>query len=301
MREILAFRIASHGDCWNKTTALRDLTHQRIKVAFSQAILEASQEAVPELVRYMEEQLARRSDLVLLQADLQKRQKELELKKERLVNFFTNQDNPPEFLTQKVEAVTAESTQLELDKRLLEEQCAAHVEIPSRNELTEQLHVLASQVTLNDRDMGSLARRLIDGQIRAIPCQQFGRRKVVLRAEFKLQLVQLLPGKVRLHLHNRQLPFTETPTVLRCPIVLDLFETSKAPRHAMRVLALYQQDPSHPPTLDKLAAQLGISNRTAHLALQMGKQFQAAGRTDPFTPLTECPANPPRWRFKDAG
>ena len=68
----------------------------------------------------------------------------------------------------------------------------------------------------------------------------------------------------------------------------------------MQSLELYRRDPNQTPTLDQLAAELGISKRTAHLALQMGKQLQAAGRTDPFLPLTACPENPARWRFKDA-
>ena len=291
---------ATRGDCWNKTTALRDLTHQRIGTAISQAILKASQAAVPALLEYMEERLAHRGDLATQQTNLHRRQRELERQRDRLVKSITHQDNPPEFLIQKLEALTAETTQLELDKRLLEEQCAAHVEVPSSDELTRQLTTLASQLSLDDRDTGSLLQRLIDGQIRAIPCQQFGCRQIVLRAEFTLQLVQLLPANVRLHLLKRELLSSEASTVLRRPIVLDLFETSKAPRHAMQALALYQKDPSHPPTLNELAAQLGISKRTAHLALQMGKQLQAAGRTDPFLPLTECPANPARWRFKEA-
>ena len=292
---------AGNGDCWNKTTALRDLTHLRIGTAISQAILEASQAAVPELLKYMEEHLANRGDLAKLQADLQRRQKELERQKARLLKAITSQDDPPEFLKENLNALKAETTKLELEKRLLEEQCAVHVAIPSREELTRHLNTLASQFTLDDGDAGSLLQSLIDGPIRAIPCQQFGSGKVVLRAEFTLQLVQLLPATVRLHLLQRELPSSESPTILRRPIVLDLSKASMAPRHAMQALEIYQKDPSHPPTLDELAGQLGISKRTAHLALQMGKQLQAEGRTDPFLPLTECPANPARWRFKDAG
>ncbi len=291
---------ATRKDCWNRATALRKLTHERIGVAISQAILDASQAAVPELLKYMEEQLAKRGDLAKLQADLQRRQKDLERQRDRLVKAITSQDDPPEFLKENLNALKAETTKLELEKRLLEEQCAVHVAIPSRDELTRQLTTLASQISLDDGDAGSLLQSLIDGQIRAIPCQQFGSGKVVLRAEFTLQLVQLLPANVRLHLLQRESPSSDASTVLRRPIVLDLFETSKAPKHAMKALELYQRDPSDPPTLNELAVQLGISKRTAHLALQMGRQLQAAGRTDPFQPLTECPKNPARWRFKDA-
>ena len=292
---------AGHGKCWNKTTALRELTHQRIGTAISQAILEASQTAVPELLKYMEERLANRTNLAKRQADLQSRQNALKLKQDLLVKFITEQHHSPEFLSQKLKSLDAEASQLELVKRLLEEQCSAHVAVPSHGDLARELHIMVNQLTLDDPDAGSLLQRLIDGKIRAIPCQQFGSGKVVLRAEFTLQLVQLIPANVRLHLLKPESSSSETSTVLRRKIVLDLFKPSKAPLHAMRALELYQKDPTNKPaTLDQIAAQLGLAKHTAHLALKMGKQLQAAGRTDPFEPLTECPENPARWKFKDA-
>ena len=291
---------AVHGKCWNKTTALRDLTHQRIGTAISQAILEASQTAVPELLKYMVKRLADRGDLAKRQADLQCRQSALKREQDLLLKFITEQDHPPEFLNKKLKALAAEATQLELDERLLKEQCSAHVAVPSREELDRELNIMVNQLTLDDPDAGSLLQRLIDGKIRAIPCQQFGSGKVVLRAEFTLQLVQLIPANVRLHLLTSESPHVESSEVLSRNIVLDLFEPSKAPLHAMRALELSRKDPDKPATLDQIAAQLDISKRTAHLALQMGRQLQAAGRTDPFEPLTECPENPARWKFKDA-
>lgn len=291
---------AVHGKCWNKTTALRGLTHQRIGTAISQAILEVNQAAVPELLKFIEDGLADRGDLVKRQADFQLRQGELKREQDRLVKFITQQDDPPEFLSLKLKALKAEARQLELDLRLLEEQCSAQIAVPSLDDLARELHVLASKFSLDAPEAGSLLQRLIDGKIRAIPCQQFGSGKVVLRAEFTLQLVQLIPANVRLHLLNPDSSCSEPPTVLRRKIVLDLFQPSLAPLHAMRALDLHQRDRSKPATLNQIAAELGISKRQAHVALQMGRQLQAAGRTDPFEPLTKCPENPARWKFKDA-
>ncbi|MFO1007529.1 MAG: recombinase family protein [Planctomycetaceae bacterium] len=291
---------AVHGKCWNKTTALRELTHQRIGSAISRAILEASQTAVPELLKFIEDRLANRGDLAKHQADLLRRQVELKLEQDRLIKVITKSDDPPDFLSQKLKALDAEARQLELDKRLLEEQFIAHVEVPSHDELFRRLQVKANNFSLDNPDTWAFLQRFIDGQIRAIPCQQFGSGKVVLRAEFTLQLVQLIPANVRLHLRKLESSSSETSTVPRRKIILDLFEPSKAPLHAIRALELYRKEPDKPATLDQIAAQLDISKRTAHLALQMGRQLQASGRTDPFLPLTECPENPARWKFKDA-
>lgn len=291
---------ATHGECWNKTTALRELTHQRIGSAVSQAIIDASQDSIPELVNYMTERLAERGDVVTRQEEYQRRHRELERQKERLLKVIIDQDNPPEFLTEKVESLKAELTQLERDRLLLEEQCAAHVAIPSREELGRHLNDVANNLTLDDSDSGSLLRNLIDGPIRAIPCQQFGSRKIVLRCEFTLQLVQLLPGNVRMHLQSRESPSTENLTLLRRPIVLDLFEASLAPKHAMDALTIYQSDPAHHPTLVELAEMLHTAKHTAHVALQLGRKMQAAGLTDPYIPLSKCPENPARWKFKKA-
>ena len=97
-----------------------------------------------------------------------------------------------------------------------------------------------------------------------------------------------------------RLPIQGTPNLLLRQITVDLFEPSLAPRYALQALELYQLNTDVHPTLAQMAAELGISVRTTHLALQMGKALHAAGRTDPFQPLTECPENPARWRFRKA-
>ena len=44
-----------------------------------------------------------------------------------------------------------------------------------------------------DRTVGSLLPQLIDGKIVAVPYQQFGSNKVVMRAEFRLSVTKFMP------------------------------------------------------------------------------------------------------------
>lgn len=86
-------------------------------------------------------------------------------------------------------------------------------------------------------------------------------------------------------------------SMLESDIIVDLFEPSTAPRNAMLALEFYNRNPAiRSPTLEQIADHLGISKRGARLALNMRKEMQVKGLTDPFISLTEAPENASWWR-----
>lgn len=290
---------ARRGKCWNKTTALRDLTHRQIGAAVSTAILEASKAIIPDLLQYVADRLGDRDDLRRQKTEVEKRLQALKTEENRLVKVITQTDDPPDSLTAELKRKESEAAELLTEIQSLEYRLRAESTLPSSSELLAHVQDVAAQLSLDDRTAGSMLRTLLVGPIRAIPCQQFGGNKIVLRAEMTLNLVELLPEQLRLQTRDQR-PIERTPNLVLRQITVDLFEPTNAPRCALQALELYQPNSDVHPTLEKIAEELGISKRPTHLALQMGKALQTAGRTDPFLAITECPENPSRWRFKKA-
>jgi len=80
-------------------------------------------------------------------------------------------------------------------------------------------------------------------------------------------------------------------TLVRRPVVVDLFEPSTVPQHAVEAHELKEPAMS----LSKIGAALGISKRLADWASRMGAAMAARGLTDPFVRLTERPEKVSRW------
>ena len=135
------------------------------------------------------------------------------------------------------------------------------------------------------RDAGSLLARILDGPIRAVPYQQFGSGRVVLRAEFKLRLAKMLPDDLyqRLGGSSEQLPVELLePVTLR----VDLFKTSGVVRYAIQAAEI--ADTGLIPR--DIAKKLGCTVRTARCdALRSG---DAPGRCQrPFHTANPEPGN----------
>jgi hypothetical protein len=74
-------------------------------------------------------------------------------------------------------------------------------------------------------------------------------------------------------------------------MVVDLFEPTPVPRHALQAAELKKTM-----TLTKVGRALGISKRQAHLAAQLGVQMLEHGMTDAYVRLTEEPQEASRWK-----
>jgi len=145
-----------------------------------------------------------------------------------------------------------------------------------------------------ERDVRSDLLQFV-GTIEAVPHQQFGSDKVVLRGRFVFHPYELLPARVRLalqKLHGDRLPDLLPDCLQPVAISVDLFERSTGPEHWKMALELHEQGLG--PTA--IGKSLGISKRGACIARDYGRQLRQAGLDDPFLELTEPPATASRWR-----
>ncbi|MCA9053368.1 MAG: recombinase family protein [Planctomycetaceae bacterium] len=287
------------GECWNRTTSLRDLTHGKIGAAVSRAILEASESAIDDILDHLRHQIEGSDQLDHQEAELRKRQADLRRRQDRLSRAIQSEEQTPEFLSRDIAALESERQEIESDLRSLRSLRAHEVMVPGKQELCSRLHAAANEFSLDSREGRDRLCPLLAEPIRAIPCRQFGTDKVVLRAEIKLNLVALVPGLVRIDSGLIAGGNIEGELLHRL-LTVDLFKPAVAPKHAINALRIYEQDLGSPPTLNQIGEALGISKRSAHVALQLGRQLREAGRVDPYEPLHSCPENVPRWKMDPA-
>jgi hypothetical protein len=281
--------------CWNKATAMVCVTHQAIGQAIGKHLL-SQQPVFNELVTHTL-QLCNTDQVYEKQiAELQKDRANLERQQARLLRLAAATDDPPQSLLPElrridealqraiaaIEAKEAERGQdkPEVTRARIEAAFAEHVN------LLQQMNAEAAVVL----------RNLIPGGIRAVPYHQFGSTNIVLRAEFTLQLVSLLPQELQRALNGAEVwHATWAEPVNFC---IDLFNPSAMPKHGLAALALREGDASKPLKYEKIGLRLGIAKRQAYLAVQYGYKMREAGLTDPFIEVTEKPINIGRWRYE---
>lgn len=281
-------RLARSGDCWNKATALRDKTH----ASFKDSVVGRLQSLDAQLDRLGEQAGELLEDAGARQASrarLEQKKVKLSQACQRLGQAIANGTQKSEILTQLLEdredrlaRVTAQLDALA--------QKAARCAPPTRAEIESRREEIIAAVERMDRQSRDEIKLLV-GQIRAVPYQQFGSNKVVLRATFELRLAALLPARLRGVL--KQLCDGSVYRQFECiPVQVDLFEPSAGPLHGLRALAL--KEAGSTPT--QIGRQLGITKRRADIAVEYGKAMRAAGVADPYRELTEAPQAASRWR-----
>lgn len=275
--------------CWNKATAVRDFTHEQISKATSGALIDSVGD-LDAYLAYIGHLHSDDSHWLDEEHRLRGRQRDLLLKLNRLRVAIENGDQAPETIVKAIVGYEEDllKAQAELECLLHDKQSR----VPLSSQLIEDRLAACSGRLLDlNREVGPMLKQLVVGKIRAVPYQQFTTNKVVLRAEFRLSLVGLFPEVFR----PDSVP---TEAVERLPVrdfLVDLFKLSSAPEFAVEAVQLAEQP--HPKmSLVKIGKKLGIPKRQAHLAVQLGREMKAAGITDPFVRLTECPAAPSRWR-----
>jgi len=249
------------------------------------------------LLEYLETVFQQDEDFEQLEQDFKRRRND----QQRLLRVVQDEDEPPDFILQQIRTLQQEETALAIQEQELAQRRSQKVPVSRRDQLQGLLQEAAQTLSLWRRDSGPLLQQLLVGPIRAVPCQQFGSSKVVMRAEFTLQLVQFLPEEFRLMLRNRD-SLPEHLQVLQRQFLVDLFEPSTVPGLAMQALEYFESFPEdNRPTMDELGKILKTDRTRANRALRLGRRMREAGLTDPFIPLTEKPENTGRWRYRKTG
>ncbi len=281
-------RAACRGDCWNKATAKRNLTHERLGSAIARELL-GTVGHLDAFVAHLGERLA--SDVDRDQELRRRRTTERTLVSaiDRLGVAIELGNGEVETLlnrlTQREDELARERAEIER----LENQCQT-VRAIDPQQLRSRVEELTGRLLELGKGVNVLLRRLIPEGITAMPYQRIDCGLVVLRAEFELSLAPLLPEQLALVMAG-ELTEVDGPLARR-RIVADLFEEPPFVAHAAEAWKLKQEGR----TLDQIGSQLGIAKRQAHLASQLGRAMAEAGLDEPYIRLTQTPEHASRWR-----
>jgi DNA invertase Pin-like site-specific DNA recombinase len=282
---------ARKGKCWNRTTCLRDQAHE--------AILGAVARAVMSIADCREELVARVLELQSNGGDLAAEQRALESKEAKLTAAIDTLGRVIESGGDETETLVQRLKDREHDRRLVRSQLAelasrSHCRKPppSPQDIMAHLEALMASLLANDSRAGVILRQVLDGPIRAIPYQQFGCTKVVLRAEFTVTLTRALPPEVAGVAEADPVAANLFPEGVQHQMLVDLFVPSQIARHAMKAHELANKGM----TLVEIGNALGILKKIAGDCNKLGKLIVAAGATEPFVRLDERPEKVARWR-----
>jgi DNA invertase Pin-like site-specific DNA recombinase len=284
---------ARRGLCNNRASPLRSVVHAKLGKAIADQLL-ALDGNVDIIAAWIAERLqdddAREDRKVELQAEERQLTSQLraladaiELSTDDLPTLVQRSSQREQKLAQN----RAEQQRLTIEERTPRQ-------IPSRAEIKDKLKEMSGRLVDLDRGVGADLRRLI-GRIRAVPYQQFGSTRVVLRAHFDLNLVALLPEQLLTVLRNEHVQDL-AGQVKTVSMVVDLFEPTGPAKYWSKARELAEA--GH--TSEEIASALVTNRTTANRSVRYGRALLAAGLTDPYVELKEIPDNLGRWRTRRA-
>ena len=281
---------AKNYECWNRTTCVR--------AQVQEAVLNAVVRAVMSLADCREQLVARVLEMHASGGDLAASQRALQSEESKLSGSIANLclaiEKGGDGMESLVERLVTRERDLKVVRSRLAELASRTQDRkppPTADDILRHLESLQAGLVARDRRAGVILRQLLGGPIRAIPHQQFGSNKVVLRAEFDLVLAQSLPAIVAESIAGDAEATLSDLRLVRQQILVDLFTPSALPLHAVEAHELAETGLS----LVKVGAAIGMSKRQAHLCSQLGAKMATAGVKDPFVRLTERPEKVSRW------
>jgi hypothetical protein len=279
--------------CWNKATAKIDITHAAIRDALLRELTRL--EAVPaaDWLDAVTTLLGDDGQAGQRQTTLENEIRELETGLQNLYDIAES-GKQKEGLAQRIDEreETRDRRIAELEELKRGQQLAEF----SHKEFAGHFESIKERILKMERDVQADLKLLV-GTIEASPFQQFGSAKVVLRGRFQFHPVGLLPPRLRLALNSRygddlssKLPEWLQPVSFS----VDLFQPSAGPSYGIEAERLEREKGLG---LTAIGKRLGITKRKANIAVQFGRKLRAAGLTDPFIELTECPQSASRWKI----
>lgn len=277
--------------CWNRATCVRNQVHEAVFDAVARAVMSLA-ECRDQLVARVRELHERGGDVSATQRSLLSEEAKLA---SSIANLCLAIEKGGDGMDSLVQLLADREQKLKVTRSRLAELSSRTKERkppPTAGEVLDHFESLQAGLVAGDRRAGVILRQLLAGPIRAIPHRQFGSNKVVLRAEFDIDLSHSLPGIVAESVAGEPDATLSGMRLVRQQILVDLFTPSALASHALEAHELAETGLS----LAKVGATLGLSKRQAHLCSQLGEKMAAAGVTDPFIRLSERPEQVSRWR-----
>ena len=279
------------GPCWNRATALREIAHKKISERVIAELLSAEGH-LDAVVRHIERLFANSEPQKRRVEELTRQVREQIERRDNLLDALEKAKRDTPSILVRLEQREEEICRSQAELAELQREMATSREIPSREEIQSHLQKVASRLLEMDPEAGTVLKRMLDGPILAVPYRQFGSNKVVLRAEFKLRVVGMLPEDLFGLLQRVNVEVHELSAEVRT-VVVDLFEPSGVPKHAIKAWDLKKAGKSVPEICQFLQVKLEMAKR----AIRIGKEIEKAGLTDAYVRITERPDSVSRWRF----
>lgn len=281
---------ALRGECWNRATVKRDLTHTAIFRAVGEALLG---------LKGVEGFLVEQVELVLAESgDVARRVTELEeqnrVAEDRIGKCGEALLASPgsEYLAGQLAEAEARRAELLGLVEAMKSQVRTRKNPPSRQQILDTIDHAVKTLADSGPDVGPLLRQLTT-PIQAIPFQRIDCDLVVLRVRFHINLVALLPTEWQQLLRGADVtPHCEGASCTEATI--DLFENPGPVRFAKEALLLQRE--GH--TGEEISNRLGISRRTTYDAIKLAELMEERGVNEPYVQLNEAPASASRWRHR---
>ena len=287
--------------CWNRASTKCEVAHAAIQQALHQQLVLLREPNVQTSTISAVERLL--VDDATTAADRGDRRRQLEEKQRTLADALENLFDIAERGTDQCDSLAARIEQREEELACvtaeIEEFDENEIDPLSIKELSTQIDEYSQRMQTFDRSVKTDLQQLV-GTIAAVPHQQFGSNKVVLRGRFTFDPTKLFPARIRLALRQRHgdrlhelLPEILQPVT----ISVDLFEPPQHIRYRNAVVAAKRQHPQL--SLKKLTGFLPfeINHMAVKRTLDYHRKMEAAGVTDPYQMLEAPPENASRWKL----
>jgi hypothetical protein len=231
--------------------------------------------------------------------ELRKKEAELDRVCKKLGQAVERASDIEELLA-RLRAREAERREIRLEIERLGERNQAKPPLPTAEDIRRTLDDLKDRL-LGDfgPDVGPLLRRLIDGQILAVPYRSFCVDTLRLRAHLTVNLLRLLPEQWQRLLADRTAPedLARLVELQATSLAVDLFVPPSRVRHAQAVYKLV----SGGLTIADAARRLDLPETTANRAYRTGKAMAELGLEDAYTEVKSMPDDRPAEVVEDPG
>lgn len=280
--------------CWNHATGSRKLTHENIYSRVFQELLD-TESKVDVLVEGVAHMLADRGNVEGEARSLQREIEKLQQKCQRLQAAIEGRARVPDMLVDQILTHEDDIKKKQLQLEAVRAELQQAVEVPDRNQLLETLQATMAVVPEADRRARELLKDLLDGRIEVFPYRLLNSDRIVLRAHFALNLVNLCPEELREGL-RMNLDWSRRAEVLRVPCTVDLFDTPGYVKNALPVFEYLKTR-----KVCEAVREFGLSKPMITRARRLGEGMAELQLTDPYVRLNEAPEKGSRWHRHNRG
>ena len=223
----------SKNTCWNHATCPREFTDEQIYGRALQELLD-TEGKLDVLVDGLAQMLADRGQAQANERHLQREIEGLQRKCRNLQAAIEGRERQPKTIVDQILA-----HEDDIEKKLLEleevrSELLQAVEVPNRSQLLETLRATMLVIPGAGRQARELLKDLLADRIEVFPYRLLNSDRIVLRAHFVLNLVNICPEELRQGL-RLNLDWARNAAVMQVPCVVDLFETPRYVKNAVQV------------------------------------------------------------------